>query len=169
MIKEAIKRGIRILSNPKKEFENLNSRTFESVVGDYMQLLVLVAVLAGFASFLYSLVRAIYLDFFLNVDLHYLNMLNYSLGRSTSLLFFYLFAGTFLLFFLSLILKPPFHIVKYISLLKILFYSLTPFLLFSWIFPNPLPLLIWSVFLLAIGIRNHKSFHIKEDSIHKRD
>lgn len=169
MIKEAIKRGIRILSNPKKEFENLNSRTFEPVVGDYMQLLVLVAVLAGFASFLYSLGRAIYLDFFLNVDLHYLNMLNYSLGRSASLSFFYLFAGTFLLFFLSLILKLSFHRVKYISLLKILFYSLTPFLLFSWIFPNPLPLLIWSVFLLSIGIRNHKSFHVKEDSIHKRD
>lgn len=169
MIKEPIKRGIRILSNPKKEFENLNSRTFESVVGDYMQLLVLVAVLAGFASFLYSLVRAIYLDFFLNVDLQYLNMLNYSLGRSASLIFFYLFAGTFLLFFLSLILKPLFHRVKYISLLKILFYSLTPFLLFSWIFSNPLPLLIWTAFLVAIGIRNYKHFYVKEDSIHKRD
>jgi len=168
MIK-AIKRGIRILSNPKEEFGNLNERTLESVVSDYIQILVLVAIVAGASSLIYSISRSIYIDLFLNVDMQYLRMINYSFGRSTALIFFYIFAGTFLLFFLSIILKPFLRNMKYISLLKIIFYSVTPLLFFSWLVSNPVPFVIWSLFLMVIGIRAHKSINIKEDSIHKRE
>ena len=169
MVFNIIKRALRILSSPKKEFEDLNKRTFESVVGDYAILLVTVAILAGLSSLIYSIARALYLDMSLDISIQYVRMINYSIGRSMSLLFFYLFAGTFLLFFLSMVLRPFLKRMKYISLLKILFYSLTPLLLFSWFLSNPLPLVIWSLFLLITGIKTYKSEHIKKNSIKKRD
>lgn len=169
MIFRAIKRARVILSNPKKEFDNINKRTFESVIADYMILLVVLAVLAGLSSFIYSIAVVSYLDITSDINVQYLRMINYSAGRSTALLFFYLFGGTFLLFFLSAILKFFLQKIKYISLLKILFYSLTPFLLFGWVLPNPLPLGIWSIFLFVTGIKMYKSEHVKSDSIRKRD
>ncbi|MCH8067418.1 MAG: YIP1 family protein [Nanoarchaeota archaeon] len=169
MVFNIIKRSLRILSSPKKEFEDLNKRTFESVVGDYTTLLVTVAILAGLLSLIYSVARAVYFDMFLDISIQYVRMINYSIGRSTSLLFFYLFAGTFLLFFLSMVLRPFLKRMKYTSLLKILFYSLTPLLLFSWFLFNPLPLGIWSLFLLITGIKTYKIEHIKKNSIKKRD
>lgn len=169
MIFSAIRRALGILSNPKKEFENINKRTFESIIADYMVLLVTVAVLAGLSSFIYSIAMVSYLDMSSDINVQYLRMINYSAGRSTSLLFFYLFGGTFLLFFLSVILRFSLRKMKYIPLLKILFYSLTPFLLFGWFLPNPLPLGIWSIFLFVTGIKMHKSEHVKRDSIKKRD
>ena len=167
MVMVAIKRSIRILLSPKKEFEELNNRTFEEVIWDYMRLLILVALAAGLSSLIYAIVRALYLDISLDIDIQYLRMINYSFGRATSLMFFYVFAGTFILFFISMILKPVFKKIKYTSFLKILFYSLTPLLLFSWLFSNPLPLLIWSVFLMIIGLKNYRSVQI-ENSIDKR-
>jgi len=164
-----IKKGIRILSSPKEEFESLNSRTFESVVWDYSILLLAASVASGLASLIYALARAFYLDLSLNIAIQYTGMINYSIGRSTSLVFFYLFAGTFLLFFLSMALKPFFRRIRYISLLKIMIYSMTPLLFFSWFLPNPLPLAIWSLFLLAAGIKFHKHLEVKKDSIQKRD
>jgi len=169
MIVGLLKKAFRILSNPKKEFEDLSNRTFESVIGDYIKLLISVAIVAGLSSLIYAISRAVYLDLSLDIDIQYLRMMNYSFGRSASLFFFYIFAGTFLLFFISIILKPFIKKTKYTSLLKILFYSLTPLLLFSWLFSNPLPLLIWSLFLLIVGIKDHKSVQIKQNSIDKRD
>ena len=168
MVMRIIKRGIRILSNPEKEFEELNKRTLEGVVGDYIKLLVLVSVAAGLTSFLYSLIKVLYFDVTLNVDIQYFRMINYSFGRSIALTFFYLFSGTFLLFFLSLITRPFLRKINYTSILKIFIYSLTPMLLFGWIFSNPLPLLVWTAFLILIGVKNYKHLHIKKDSIHKR-
>lgn len=169
MIAEPIKNGLRILSSPKERFEELNGRTLESVVWDYLILLITSAIATGIFSLAYSIIWAIYLDIFVNVDIQYIRMINYSLGRSTSLIFLYLFLGTFLLFFISLIIKPFLRKIKYASLLKILFYSLTPLLLFSWIIPNPIPLGIWGLFLLAVGVKSYKPLEIKKDSIQKRD
>jgi len=168
MVVSAIKRALRILSSPKEEFKDLNNRTLEAVVWDYMLLLVAVSIVAGVFNLLYTVGKAFYLDSTLNIDIQYLRMLNYSLGQSTSILFLYLFSGTFLFFFLSIILKLFLYKIKYISLLKIMFYSLTPFLIFSWFFSNPLPLAIWSIFLITIGIRNHDEPLIKKDSIQTR-
>ena len=165
----AIRRALGILSNPKKEFENINKRTFESIIADYMVLLVAVAVLAGLSALIYSIAKVLYLDMSSDINVQYSRMINYSVGRSTSLLFSYLFGGTFLLFFLSIILKFFLRKIKYIPFLKVLFYSLTPFLLFGWFLPNPLPLGIWSIFLFITGIKMHKSEHIKRNSIKKRD
>ena len=165
----AIKDGLRMLVNPGKEFEELNKKSFEYVVSYYVQLLVASGLLAAITSFVYSLIRAVYLSTFFDVGIQYLRMVNYSVGRSTSLLFFYLFAGTFLLFFVSLVLKPFFRMLRYTSALKILLYSLTPVLLFGWFLPNPLPLGVWSLFLAYVGIKEYKPAIVKKDSIERRE
>ena len=133
MIIRAIKQGFRTLNNPETEFRNMHKKSFETILGEYLILLLSVAIVAAIISFLYYLSKAFYLDIFQTLDVEYARMLNYSLGRSTSLMFFYLFAGTFFVFIFSLILMPFFRKLKYTRLLSIMFYSMTPFLLFSWI------------------------------------
>jgi hypothetical protein len=169
MIIKQIKRGMVILASPRQEFTRLNKISLEEVVADYFRLLIAAGIAAGVFNLIYSLLRSLYLDIFVNITIEYWRMLNYSLGRSVSLIFLYLFAGTFLLFFLSIILKPFIKRVRYISLIKILIYSLMPFLLFSWFFQNPAPLAIWSLFLFIAGIKNYNDIKIKKDSINKRE
>ena len=169
MLKEPIKKGIKILSNPEKEFKILNKKSLESVVWDYASMLVAAALLAGIFNLSFSILRALYFNLLVNVDIEYLRMINYSIGRSTSILFLYIFSGTFLLFFASLLLRLFFRNVKYTSLLKILLYSITPLLLFGWFLANPFPLAIWSLFLIYTGIKNHKHIKVRKDSIEMRE
>jgi len=109
------------------------------------------------------------LDLFLNIDINYWRMINYAFGVGASIIFFYIFAGTFLIFFISIILKPFFRKMKYVDLLRLLFYSSTPILLFAWLQFNALPLVIWSIFLFITGIKSYKSITIKKHSIQRRD
>ena len=169
MLKEPIKKGIKILLNPEIEFKLLNKRSLESVVWDYAAMLVAAALLAGISNLAFSTLKAFYFDLLANVNIEYLRMINYSIGRSTSILFFYIFSGTFLLFFASLLLRPFFRNIKYTSLLKILLYSAAPLLLFGWFLANPFPLAIWSLFLIHTGIKNHKYTKIRKDSIEMRE
>lgn len=169
MVLEQIKRGFRILLSPNKEFKILSKRTLEQVIKDYIFLLISVAIIAATVNFLFLLLKAVYLDLFVNIEIEYFRMINYSLARSGSLLFFYLFAGSFLMFFVTAILRPFFRKIKYADLFKILFYAFTPILLFSWMQFNPIPLFIWGLFLFIAGLRNHKHFQVKKDSINQRD
>ncbi len=169
MIIKQIKRGFNILLNPNKEFKNISKIKFEEAVADYFKLLVSVAIVAGIANFIIALIKAAFLDITLNIDIQYLRMINYSIGRATSLVFFYIFAGTFILFFVSIILRIFIRKVKYVDLFRILFYSLMPLLLFGWLPFNQVPLLIWCSFLLAIALRQHRSVKVKKGSINQRD
>ena len=169
MFIKPIKSGIRVLLNPEKEFKLLNKRSLESAVWDYMAMLVASALAAGIFNLIFSISKAFYFDLLVNISIQYLRMANYSIGRSTSIIFLYLFAGTFLLFFLSMLLRPFFRNMKYISLLKILMYSATPMLLFGWFLTNPFPLAIWSVFLIYTGVKNNKYTKIRRDSIEMRE
>lgn len=163
-----IKRGFNILSSPKEEFSKLSKITFEDVLGYYMSMLIGLAFVSGVFSFLFSVGQAAYFDLFLNVDIQYQRMLNYSLGKSTSLVFFYLFAGTFILFVLSIILKPLFTRVKYMDMLKIIFYSLSPFLIFGWLPFSILPLFVWCIFLFITGVKFYRAGHIIKGSLSQR-
>ena len=71
MITGLIKKGFSVLSNPNREFDNLNNRTLESVVLDYSTLLVISAIVTGLSSLVYSIFWALYLDLFLNIDIQY--------------------------------------------------------------------------------------------------
>jgi len=165
---DSVKKTVSILSNPEKEFHNLENKSLESVVGYYMRMLLLVAITAGIFGFLFSLFKAAYLDIFVTIDIQYLRMINYSLSRSASYIFFYLFAGTFLLFFLSVLMNILIRKLKYTDLLKIIMYSTAPLLFFGWIPALALPFIVWSLFLLIIGIKTYKTKSIKKDSINNR-
>jgi hypothetical protein len=169
MIVRPFKRYLALLKNPQKEFDKISNRTFEEVVADYMMLLVAAGLAAGIASFLYILLSVFYMDLALDVSIEYIRMLNYSIGRAISTLFFYLFSGTFLLFFLSIILRLVFRKINYSLLLRIMIYSLSPMLIFGWLLPNPLPLLIWSGLLFYTGVNKIKKDKIKKGSIHRRE
>jgi hypothetical protein len=147
-----VKRAIKILANPDVEFKKLSTRTFEDILSDYLWLLLGVAMLAASASFIFFLGKAFYLEKFALIDVDYVRMLNYSVGRSTSLAFLYVFIGTFGLFFLSLLLRI-FVKIKYTTMLSIIFYSMSPILLFGWIPIANFALGIWSLFLFIIGVR----------------
>ena len=112
----AFKNTILILSDPKLAFQELEKKTLESVVGYYLRMLLLVAIAAGIFNFLFSIIRAFYLDIFVTIDIQYLRMINYSLSRSFSNMFFYLFAGTFILFFISIFARIFIRRLKYTEL-----------------------------------------------------
>jgi len=169
MLKGQIKKGIKILLNPEREFKLLNKRSLEPVVLDYAAMLVAAALLAGIFNLAFSILKAFYFDLLVDVNIEYLRMINYSVGRSVSIIFFYIFSGTFLLFFASLLLRLFFRKIKYTSLLKILLYSAAPLLLFGWFLSNPFPLAIWSIFLVYTGIKNHKHIKIRKNSIEMRE
>jgi len=156
------------LSNPEKAFSELENYSFEDVVSYYTIMLALTSFVAGILNFLVSIIKAIYFDIFIDVDVKYLAMLNYTLSVSTSLMFLYIFLGTFILFFISILLIPFFPKIRYTSLLKILLYSMSPFLVFVWIPSSSFPLLIWCIFLLVIGIKSHKIVKIRSGSIKQR-
>lgn len=168
-IKKHIKFGICLLSNPEKGFRETGKSTFEETVSYYAWLLVAVSITAGVFNFLYSLAKAAYFDLFFEVDINYWRMVNYLTGRSTSITFFYIFAGTFLLFIISIILISFLPSLKYVNLLKILFYSATPLLFFGWIPYSAIPLVAWSLFLFLNGVKASKNIHINKNSINYRE
>jgi hypothetical protein len=164
-----IKKNIEIIKEPKKEFSKLSKITFESVIGNFFIMLLCTAVVAGIVAFIVYIARAIYLDMALSADIDYIRMINYSFGRVVSIVFFYIFAGVFILAMVSWLLKI-FVKIRYTELLKIIFYSLSPILLFSWIPLSPYPLFIWTIVLFSIGVSTHKTGKkVKKSSIEQRD
>jgi hypothetical protein len=153
-LKKAIAKGFRILFNPSQEFEEINKRTFEEVLEDYIKLLLLSGLLAVVVTFTYILLSAAYLNLFKGIAIDYWRLINYSAGTSGSIFFFYLFAGTFIFFILSLIIKVFVKRVKYTRVVALMFYSLTPVLFFGWLSARIVPpLFIWSAFLLVAGVK----------------
>jgi len=154
LLKTAIIQGFRILSNPDKEFKEINNRTLEKVLEDYIKLLLASGLLATVVSFVFIIVYSTYLNIFRGVNIGYWHLINYAAGISGSIFFFYLFAGTFLFFLISLIVKLFVPRLKYTKLIAIICYSLSPILLFGWISTKlVLALCIWSIFLLIVGIK----------------
>lgn len=164
-----IKKRFSFLLNPQKGFKELKNSSFESSVSEYLKLLGLLVLVVGAYNFIFNILKAIYFDLFLDLEIKYWFMLNYALGKTTSLMFFYLFAGTFVLFFISMLLKPFFRKIKYIYLLQILLFSLTPLLFFGWISIFVHSLLIWSLFLFYVGIKSVDKSKVSKNSINQRD
>lgn len=165
-----IKRAWRLLAEPGVSFRDMQKRPFESVVSDYLILLVSVAILAGVTALIFGVLKAVYYDLFFTIDIQYWRMFNYAMGRTTSLGFFFIFAGTFLLFFISVILKPFFRRIKFTRFLGVMFFSMSPVLLFGWIPVMPYALFIWALFLFIIGIGELKAAgSVRKDSIQQRD
>lgn len=170
MIKNLVKKRLSILSNPEREFKRLSNTSFESTLSDYFSNLILLGLLAGVANLMFGIVKVLYLDIFVNTDVQYLRVVNYSLGTSTSIVLSYLFVGTFVVFILSILTRPFLPKIKYTSQLQIMICSLTPFLLFGWILYFVPGLIVWSLLLFTIGIKSYKhNYKTKKGSIHQRE
>ncbi|MBN2052266.1 hypothetical protein JW756_02070 [Candidatus Woesearchaeota archaeon] len=162
-LRRTIRQGFRTLADPKSQFEALPGRSFEEVVEDYIIFLLIAGLFAGVMSLVYRFVYSGYLSVFKGITMNYWKLLNYSVGTSVSMFFFYLFAGTFLLFIVSIIVKIFVSGIKYTRLIAILIYSVTPLLLFNWIAPTLiLPLIIWVLFLLVCGVKTVKQLQLRD-------
>jgi hypothetical protein len=163
-----VKRNFRICISPEKEFGSLDKASLDSVVSDYLLLLFASALAAGLFSLIISVLKSVSFDVFLNMDVDYWRMFNYTAGMSMSRVFVYIFAGTFGAFVATLIIRP-FRKLRYTSIVKVTLMALAPFLLFSWITENFLPFLVWGFFLLLVGLKAYPSDHVPKDSISRRD
>ena len=153
----ALRQAVRILQAPEQEFRRIPGRTLEAIVVDYLALLVVCAAMAFVVSLAFSMGRAVYLDRVMLVDVYYWRMFNYAAGTAVSLFFFYIFAGTFLAFLASLLVRPFMRGLKYTAQLAVLLYAFSPLLLFSWIPALNPGLLVWAGVLLAFGLRQASS------------
>jgi hypothetical protein len=168
VIWKAILNRIAVLAHPDKEFSRLPKTSLELLVKEYFILLLISGLVAGVFSLLYGIGNAVYLKTFLNVDVQFLRMLNYLLGKFVSIMFFFLFAGTFLFFIVSIILRI-FIKIKYVDMIKIMLLSISPLLLMAWLPWSVIPLIVWSAILFIVGISQQKTQTIKKNSLKQRD
>jgi len=159
---------VQALANPSVGLQRIQQRSLEDITADYLTLLLFTSALAGIINFIYNIGKTLYLEIFYAVEIQHLRMLNYLFGRSMSLTLFYLFAGTFLIMLFALVLAPMIKRHKVTDLLKLVLFSATPFLLFGWIPIATVALLLWSAFLLVLGIKNYRTTD-RQNSIDQRD
>lgn len=141
--------GLKILVSPQNSFENRQKATFESNLTEYLNRILLMGLTAGILSFIYDICRSVFFQIFYTVDIQYLKVINYASGKALSIFFFYLFAGTFLVFIISFILNKFFKKIKYTRIFEIMFLALTPLVLFAWIPSAIIPLTLWSAFIFS--------------------
>ena len=131
----------------------MDKRSFEDILEDYIKLVLLSGILAGITNFLIIIAKALYLKIFKNIVIDTYKLLNYSTGTATNIVFLYIFLGTVIVALLSLVVKLFARKLKYVKTVSILLYSLTPVIFFGWVNGlASLALLIWSIFLLYVGI-----------------
>ena len=157
ILKKSIINAIQFLKKPEESYKKLKKHTLEQVLEDYMKLLLGSGIIAGIISLIFSILRAVYLETFEGVTIEYLRLLNYSLGTGAGIFFFYLFVGTFGMLIVATIIWLFVRKIKYYDFIKIVCMSLYPLYLFSWIYIKAAPmLLLWSLFLLIIGVKEYK-------------
>lgn len=158
MLRAPIRRAWSAVTEPKRSMDELDGTTLETMLGDYCKLLLASGALAGLTAFVVAFVRSFYLDVVRNVHIEYFNLANYYAGIATGIFFFYLFAGTFLFFLLTLVVWAANRPVEYTRIVKAASLGMSPILLFGWIdgaFASSL--LLWSAIILVIGVRAARS------------
>jgi len=168
MIKD-VKFAVKIASSPEKIFSEIHKKTFDGALYFYVKMLIFSALAAAVWSFVFSMLKAAYYQAFLNAGVQYLRLMNYSLGKSVSISFLFVFAGTFLLFPIASMFKPFFRDIPYLDYLKIVIYSTAPILLFGWISFSLIPLFIWVLFIFFVGVKSYKADFSKKGTIRQRD
>ena len=170
MVFKHLRRAFWILTAPNEAVSLFKKKTFEQSLGNYLNLMLSMGFLAGILSLIYDLLRSVYVNIVLTVNIDYWRLINYSLGKSVAIFFFYLFAGTIFFFIISLILNPFFRKLKYTRLLELMMFAVTPLLLFGWFPKAIIPLVIWSIFLFVTCYKNQDSSkHVKKGTILQRE
>jgi len=169
-LRNALSFYFEFLVSPKQAFLDINKKTLEDVVHDYLFLLLCFGILAGVSSIVINLAKAIYVNFFLHATVQYFRMLNYTIGRGVTTTFFFIFAGTFLLFVATIIILFFIRGIKYTEICKIAMGSMAPAIFFGWLQISPIVFVVWSTVLIIIGINEQKKNRkIRRDSIENRD
>lgn len=169
-LRKALSSYLLFITSPKEAFIDLNKKTLEDATQNYLLLLISSSILAGLVSVAVGFASAVYVNIFLHANVQYLRMLNYTLGRGISTTFFFLFAGTFLLFIASMALSIFTRGIKYSDLAKIMMGSAAPALLFAWLQISPIAFVVWACILIIIGVREQKIVgKVKKNSIENRD
>ena len=164
-----IKFALKIAANPEKVFSDIHKKSFDDVLYFYVKMLIYSAFVAAVWSFVFSILKAVYYEVFLNAGIQYLRRINYSLGESVSIAFLFVFIGSFMLFPIASIFKPLFRKINYLDYLKIVVFSTAPILLFGWITFSIFALVMWSIFIFAVGIKSYKKDYSKKGTIRERD
>jgi len=152
-LKQAVRRGFSLLANSGRELAKLEKRSLESILEDYILLLLASGFLAGLMSLIVLILTAIYYRLTAQISVNYLHLLNFGLTVAAGTFFLYLFIGTFFVGLLALLLRP-FLRLRLVMMVKLLCVALTPVLLFGWVAQRAvLVLLFWSLFLLILGRR----------------
>lgn len=173
MFAKSLKKAWEIVTDPVVEFKKLNNLSFEKVLSEYLHMIITIGCIAGLFELIFNFFKAVYMDVFVHADIQYLRMFNYLFGKANSIFFFTLFFGTFIMFLISVILKQIFRKIRYTSLLKLLFYSLAPLLLFGWTYKLIPGLIVWTLILFYKGVKTNKSVrrerYRKKNSIKQRE
>lgn len=169
LVPGSVRRGLAILYSPKEAFEKLAHESLEEVSVNYLKMLAISGVAAVAFYIIAQFFSSAYLEALYDVDIYYPNMLNYAVVISSSILAFYLFAGTFLAFFAALAIHIFQRKYKLSEMLKLVMYALTPIVLFGWIPPSPIPFSIWAIFLLAMGMKRYTPARVAKGSVQERD
>ncbi|NTV23264.1 MAG: hypothetical protein HGA85_02725 [Nanoarchaeota archaeon] len=139
------------LKNPKTGLSKLETKSLDTILGNYLTVLLLSSIVAGLSTFILGISKSAYYHYVLKAKVDIAAAVNYSAGISISLFFFYLFLGTVIVFILSIllgmILRKPL-----VYCLRLLMLSMSPFLLFGWLPLVGYSLVIWVLYLVAIGI-----------------
>ena len=164
---QILAQDIRILYNPKSSFEELSGKTLENVVQNYVLTLLMASAFAAAASFIYWNAETIYLGT-IGAEINMGNAINYAAAKSASIMLFYIFTGTIPAIAAAYIINLIQKKLKFTELLKVMMYSLTPFILFGWLLLNPITAGVWSMLLLIMGVKNYKQAAISANSIKQR-
>ncbi len=156
--RHALVSGFEALREPRQAQLRALEEPIEDALGNHMRRVLTAGVAAGLFSLIFSVAQALYLQQIKHVDIAFGRLLNYYSGIAFGTFLFYVFAGTFLLFLLSVVIRLFVRQVPFWTLIKLLCIAMVPVLLFGWIGRGvALALLVWSAFLLVSGILTVRS------------
>lgn len=150
---QSLRSALGVLQSPREGLLRVHEETLEETLSNYLALLLWSGVLAGVVSFVWALLRALYVDIIRGITIDYWHVVNYFSQVLIGTAFLYVFFGTFVMFLLTLALQAFAPRARYVKVVAVTCASAAPLLLFGWIAPRLLlALLVWMLFLLGSGI-----------------
>lgn len=167
--KRHILRALTFLADGKEGIRHERKRPVEDIMGDHVKFVFIMSVFASLVSTIVTFATAAYLAKFRAVAVDYSRLLNYSISIIGGTISFYFFAGTFLLFLISIILTL-FIRIKYFELLRYLCLAYIPIISFAWINPQFVyALLPWGLIVFVSCLQTHneakKAAHATEQKM----
>jgi len=153
MVYKRFAKWFNFLTNPSTSYKRVIKGTLEEFLGDYMKMLLMVGVLGGLAVVIWQFIYAGYLSVFKGVSINFLRLANYYSGIAVGTFFFWLFAGTVIMFLAVIIIRIFIHEKIAQGVMRLCF-SLAPVFVFGWINIRLVPaLIIWTIVIYVSTFR----------------